>query len=199
MKKVPVPELKQRPDLSLADFERQPVWVSVHNMDFGKPWYDACDEDTVRPWSEPLPASTKRGMVFVAATFVLRDGSAYPGYVRVVGEDWDAPPPPRKMLDGGTVQHRSFRARCGGSPLAVLGLQQPRIFVNQQRFSFWGGRRGIPAERRQAFYAAIGKSPEAIFPLRFTADPKFATGILRGQLDGFYRMGDAGQPPQVEL
>ena len=165
-------------------------------MDSGKPWYDACDEDTLRPWTEPLPASPQKGMLFVAATIVLRDESMFRGYVRVVGEGWDVPPPPRKMLGGGTVQHRPLSARLGGSPLAVLGLQQPKIFVNQQCFSFWGR---LAADRREAFYAAIGKPPEDIFPLRLSVHSKFATGILTGRVDGFYRGGGRGRPPQVEL
>jgi hypothetical protein len=92
---------------------------------------------------------------------------------------------------------RSIRARYGESDLALLGIQQPRIFVNQLRFRFWGGRRGIPLEERRAFYAAFGKTPEEIFPLKFCADPMLVTGIITGRLDGFYRLiGD--QAPQAE-
>ena len=35
------PELKQFADLTYSDFERYPVWVGVHDMDYGKPWWPA--------------------------------------------------------------------------------------------------------------------------------------------------------------
>jgi hypothetical protein len=195
---VSTPELKQEWDLSLVDFERHHVWIGVHNLDLGKPWYEVSNEATYRPWTEVLPVAAEKGSVLVAATFELRDGTTYAGFIGAAPENWDVPPPPRTVPDGGKIQQRSFSARCGGSSLAVLGIQQPRVFVNHQVFRFWGGRRGIPVEKRQAFHTVTGKAPDAIFPLRFRADPKFATGILTGQVDGFYRLVDE-QPPQVEL
>jgi hypothetical protein len=32
-----------------------------------------------------------------------------------------------------------------------------------------------------------GDGPEAIFPIRFSADPDLATGVVAGRVDGFYR------------
>ncbi len=91
-----------------------------------------------------------------------------------------------------------FSERYGGD-LAILGLQHPKIFVGDQRFSFWGGRKGIPVEKRKHFYDATGKSPGAIFPLRFEADPKLAVGITTGQVTGFYRTSSYGKAPYIEL
>lgn len=182
-----IPELRQFGTLSLTDFERHPIWVGVHNMDTGKPWYDRADEETYRPWTDLLPAPAKPGSFLVAAKLQLRDGSIYPGIVTPVAHDWDAPPPPRKMKGGAIVQHRSHRARHGDSPLAILGIQQPRIFVDGQRFHFWGGIRGVAPEKRAAFYNSIRKQPEDIFPLHFDADPNLSTGIVSGTVDGFYR------------
>jgi hypothetical protein len=48
------PVLKQFGDLTLADFERHPVWVSVHGLDEGAPWYDDTNEETFRPWTDDL-------------------------------------------------------------------------------------------------------------------------------------------------
>jgi hypothetical protein len=45
---------------------------------------------------------------------------------------------------------------------------------------------GIPAEERQAFYSALEKFPDAVFPLRFDADSGLATGAVAGQIEGFY-------------
>lgn len=193
------PVLRQAWEFTLADFERHPVWIGVHNFDFGEPWYDKSNEATFRPWTGDLPAPTTRGMLKVFATFTLHDKTTYPGYVRALNFDWDAVPPPRKARDGGTVQWGRFSERHGGSPFAILGLQQPNIFVGNQRFSFWGGLKGVAAEKRQRFYSAMGKSQPAVFPLRFEADPRLATGILTGQVTGFYQGSFDGRPPQVEF
>jgi hypothetical protein len=66
------------------------------------------------------------------------------------------------------------------------------MFIGTQRFSFWGGMVGIGAEDQQALCSALGKAGDEIFPLRFTADPGLATGIVSGQVDGFYRSTHAG-------
>ena len=42
------------------------------------------------------------------------------------------------------------------------------------------------AERRQ-LYAELGKAPDAVFPLRFRAEPGLATGAVSGRVEGFYR------------
>jgi hypothetical protein len=184
-----LPELKQIADLLFSDFERHPVWIGVHNVDAGQPWYDDCDEETYRPWTAALPVAAEIGFVLVRASIELHDGSAYPGAVRAAAQDWDAPLRPGLP---------TASARYSGSDLTVLGVQQPRIFVGQRTFTFWGGQRGISQERRQAVYSALGKSPGSVFPLRFTADSQLATGLLAGRLDGFYR-AVFGKAPEVEL
>lgn len=194
---ISTPELKQAGDLVNADFERHPVWIGVHTADFGMPWYAKCDEEKYRPWTDQLPAATTGRMLLVTAWFEVKAGIRFPGFFSPVESGWDEALT-RTTSEGRAIRIRSFSERQGGSPLAILKLHQPHIFVNEQRFSFWGGRRGIPPEKRQAFYAAIGELPDNIFPIRFSADPKFVTGIVTGRLDGFYR-SIAGQPPLVEL
>jgi hypothetical protein len=191
-----IPELKQINTLTPAEFERHPVWVGVHNMDSGKPWYDLADEGTYRPWTDSLPAP-ERGFVLVTAKLILHDESVYSGFVTAAAHNWDAPPPPRRMKGGGISQARSHRARHGDSPLVILGFQQRTIFVNGRQFHFWGGMRGVAPEKRAAFYSAIGKPPEAIFPLQFIGEPNLSTGIVTGQVDGFYR-SIWDQPPECE-
>jgi len=183
------PELKQIWDLREADFQRHPVWIGVHNTDFGKAWYDMADEATYRPWTEPLPASAERGFVLVRAEFQTRDGSRYAGFVRAASQNWDAARPPRRTANGEILLSagRSFSTKHGGSPLAILGIQQPRMFVGDGQFSFWGGRRGISPERRSNLYAAVGKCAEDVFPLSFEADAKLCSGVLKGEVHGFYQ------------
>lgn len=71
-----------------------------------------------------------------------------------------------------------------------LGIQQPQVLIGGKPFGFWGGMFGVPAQQRKAFYAAIGRSADAVFPLRFSVDPGLATGATNGVVEGFYKRGD---------
>jgi hypothetical protein len=96
-------------------------------------------------------------MSLVRATFELHDGSRHDGFLTPAFKDGD---------------------------LATL---QPHLFGGREIFRFWGGMAGIRANERTAFYEALGKGPEAIFPIRFSTDPDLATGVAAGQVGGFYR------------
>jgi hypothetical protein len=37
------PELRQMSSLALEDFDRHPVWVQSHIMDYDEPWYEETD------------------------------------------------------------------------------------------------------------------------------------------------------------
>ena len=63
------PELKQFSDLTPSDFERHPIWVDCHVVDYDEPWYDDTDEETYRPWAGPLPVEIGSS-VLVRADFV---------------------------------------------------------------------------------------------------------------------------------
>lgn len=180
------PDLRRFGSLTLADFVEHPVWVSVRSFDRAEPWYDEADEETFRFWDAALPFPGERGIALVASSLKLKDGSVYPGFVSPAREDWDTPSPPRKVGER-VVRLPSPLDLHGGSRLAILGIQQPHIFLPAGMFPFWGGRRGVSGDVRSAFYASIGKSPEDIFPIRFYADPNLSGGILSGQIEGFYQ------------
>jgi len=163
------PELKQFGALTREDFERHPVWVGCHTVDYDEPWYDDTDEETFRPWDGDLPAEASEGMLLVRASIELRDGTRHPGFV--------TPAP-----DAGE-----------------LGTQQPQIFASGKRFGFWGGIVGVPVEQRQALYAALGRTADAVFPLRFAADPGLVIGQASGEVAGFYRYVPGSQSPRVEI
>lgn len=181
-----MPEMKQEYDLTPADFERQPVWVGVHNLDTDEPWYEQSDEEPFRPWTGPLPFAEKIGIALVKATFVLTDGSVYPGYCRAVADDWDVPPAGMMTRDDILKKPASWSAMHGGVQLSVLLLQSPTIFINGRPFDFQLRIQRLRKTSVQSFYAAAGKTPQDVFPLRFAADSGLAAGIISGKLDGFY-------------
>jgi hypothetical protein len=115
------------------------------------------DEETFPPWTGPLPVGPSDGMLLVRAIFELHDGSHHEGFLTP-----------------------AFRE-------GEIGALHPHLFVGDKIFGFWGGMFGVTAERRSVFCKALGKGPEAIFPIRFSADPNLATGVVTERVDGFYR------------
>lgn len=182
------PELKQIWDLTASDFERNPVWVGVHTFDVGKSWHQTSNEATYRPWDEELPAKSEKGFILVRAELELRSGGVYPGFFKAVSETWDVPPRPGLA---------SISARYGGREIALVGVQQPRMFLDGQQFSFWGGRSGVSSEKRPRFYEILGLTAASIFPIHFRAGKGLATGITSGEVKGFYKVVSK-QPPQIE-
>ena len=153
----PRPELKQIADLTPADFERHPVWIACHTEDYAEPWFNETNEETFRPWMAALPVGPSDGMLLVRAAFEAHDGSRHDGFLTPAFKEGD------------------------------LGMLQPHLFAGGKSFGFWGGMVGVQSDQRTAFYKALGKGPEAIFPMRFSADSGLATGVVAGQVDGFYR------------
>ena len=182
------PELKQIWDLTSTDFDRHPVWVGVHALDVNEPWHKTSNESTYRPWDRELPVKSEKGLIVVRAKLELLDKAVHLGFFTAVREGWDKPP---------RVGLASISARYGGPEIGLVAVQQPRIFLNDQQFSFWGGRSGVPFEKRQAFYNRLGLAPESIFPIRYRAEEGLATGITSGEVRGFYRIVSK-QPPQIE-
>ena len=60
-------------------------------------------------------------------------------------------------------------------------------YADDRCFGVWGGMVDVPVEERQAFYAALGRAPEAVLRLRYAVDPGLAIGESSGQAYGFYR------------
>jgi len=81
------PELKQFGDLTAGDFERHPVWVHCHVVDYDEPWYDETDEETFRPWAAPLTV-TQGSSFLVRADFVAADGSRFTGFLTPSESSW---------------------------------------------------------------------------------------------------------------
>jgi hypothetical protein len=72
------------------------------------------------------------------------------------------------------------------------------MFVDGQKFWFWCRAKDNCHELRQRFYKALGKEPDEIFPIRFQGTGGLSTGIVTGEIEGFYetRWGTR-KPPKV--
>ena len=49
-----------------------------------------------------------------------------------------------------------------------IGALHPHLFVDDKSLG-WGDMFGVSADRRSAFYEALEKGPETIFPIQFNA------------------------------
>jgi uncharacterized membrane protein YhaH (DUF805 family) len=101
------PLIRSFAQLTADDFERHPVWASVHSFDHDEPWYDDCDEEDFRPHEGDVPVSASDGMYLVAASAVLADGTVLPGFLT-----------PAADADPGTMQPYVF---VGGSMVGFWG------------------------------------------------------------------------------
>lgn len=183
------PEMKEQCSLTRGDFNRWPVWVRVQDYDRDEVWFGDVTEQTYRPWYGPLPVSARSQFPFVlvAAVFRLACGKLFDGYIMPVTEDWDKPSTPRRMKDGSFTEPVQWRKRHGGTELSVLALHCPVVFVGEKAFDFHL-RRNLKMRRDcvREFYAAIGRRPEEVFPLEFSATPGLFEGICTGRMEGFY-------------
>ena len=158
------PELVQFGELTPAHFARHPVWISCHIADYDEPWYDETDEETFRPRTGPLPAEATEGMLLARADFVLADGSRLSGFLSPAVE---------------------------GDPTELLGLMQPQVFLPGGTLgAFWEGRFGRDEPAHLAFYQALGKTPDDVFPMKCSVPDGLVIGISQSVLRGFYTIPD---------
>jgi hypothetical protein len=78
---VSKPELKQFGDMTNGDFDRHPVWVSCHVIDYDEPWYEETDEETFRPWLGDLPVDPTETMFLIRAEFRDPSGRIFAGFI----------------------------------------------------------------------------------------------------------------------
>jgi hypothetical protein len=160
-----MPQLVQFGDLTPHHFVEHPVWASCHSFDYDEPWYDETDEETFRPWTGPTPVEPSDGMFLVPADFFLADGTRLGGFLTP--------------------------ATAGETAPRILGTVQPQVFLGSgDRVAFWLGMFGNPADAAASLYAALGKSANAVFPIRFEAASGLATGTTAGEVLGFYTIPD---------
>jgi len=160
------PELRQFGTLGQADFERAPIWVGVHALDYDQPWYDQTNEETFRPWYGGTPIDSGLGMFLVRAEVRLSDGTTFPGFI-------------------------TPRPGSGKVPAHELGMVQPHLILPDHRtINFWGGMKGFTEVSKDAVYAALMKAPQDVFPVNFAAEAGLCNGRQSGQIPGFARLVD---------
>jgi hypothetical protein len=151
------PTLKQFGDLKPEDFQRHPVWVSVHTLDYDEEWYDDTDEETFRPWLADRPVGADE-MFLVSARLRFADGTEFEGFVT-----------PTASYEG----------------LRSMGSIQPQVFApSGQRFAFWHGM-FRQAESKRRFYECFAKSPAQVFPIQFQPRPGLTSSVASGEIPGF--------------
>jgi len=160
------PELKQFGMLTQSDFERFPVWVGVHTLDYDEPWYNETDEETFRPWSGVLPVDPSEGMLLVRSQMVLADGTNFIGFI--------------------TPAHGTGEVND-----TELGTVQPNLFsAKGSLVAFWGGMFGISDEVKKSTYNLLERTPNQVFPIRFSAEYGLTQGKQSGEIRGFCKMTD---------
>ena len=85
-----------------------------------------------------------------------------------------------------------------GTPLSILAIQCPVIFIGEKGYDFHL-RRDLRARERDIveFYKAIEEQPGDVFPIYFSSAPEHFRGIVCGQLDGFYSF-PLGRPYEID-
>lgn len=159
------PLLKQFGDLTISDFDKHPVWVQCHIIDYDKQWYDNADEETFRPWIDKLPVSPDSAMFLVKAELTFKDGEVGVGFIT----------PCLKS------EYKNEND---------LGIIQPQIFTkNGERVGFWTGMFPIDKKQIDRIYKLMNKEPDKIFPIDFKAVDGLSIGVTSGKINGFLTMG----------
>jgi len=160
------PELKQFGSLAPTDFERYPVWVSVHTFDYDESWYEETDEETFRPWSDTLPVDPGSGMFLVRTQIIFSDGAKFIGFITPI-------------IGTGEVTE------------SELGSVQPYLFSQGGALvTFWGGMFGFSDEVKKKTYDLLARTSGQVFPIHFSAEDGLTQGKQAGEIRGFCKLVD---------
>lgn len=143
-------------------------------MDYDEPWYDDTDEETFRPWLGEVPVDPDdAGMFLVRAKLRLADGGEVDGFVT---------PASALTPEGGPD----------------LGLMQPQIFLPDGSLAgFWMGGLSEQKEAHARLYRALQRDATSVFPITFSMSDRLASGVLVGEVRGFYYRPNRGQQPII--
>ena len=186
----------ERTELKLEDFQKAPIWVRTQAINEAKPFPP---QYRFKPWTGVLPGDSSVEYLILPAVFCLSDGSEFTGYARAVPENWvDVRASATRISATYVIPGTTPRERFGGSILAIIGEHHPCLFVRDKGFRFWCGPKSEVEEVRQSFYEALERAPDQVFPIQFHCRQGLATGIISGEILGFYAMQwNNGNPPKI--
>jgi hypothetical protein len=147
--------------LTLSNLMEYPAWEYALDEEE----VEGQDERTVRPYLAPPPLDINDTYFLVRASFVFADGSYYKGYM--------VP----KSLD--TVDKEV------PFPTIIPYDLRPMIVLDNEQIYFQYGPEKPSAEDLQQFYDLFGKTPDEVFPIKFSSDIEVLKSVTEGQLDGF--------------
>ena len=157
------PTLKQFLELRQSDFDKNPIWVNCHVVDYDEDWYDDTDEETFRPWTGDIPVSADDTTYLVAATFDLEDGTTMNGFL---------------TPDNGQREENE------------LGNLQPNLLTTDGPIGFWTGMFPFDEKRRQEIYNKLDRTADQIFPIRFQSKDGLSSRAMMGTINGFLTIED---------
>jgi hypothetical protein len=70
-----------------------------------------------------------------------------------------------------------------------FGCTTPRIFVEEGHVGFWFGYRAPQPEAIAATYRKLGRTPEAVFPIRYQTRVPVNGSLMNGRVRGFGMRG----------
>jgi len=152
------PTLKQFLELRQPDFDKYPVWVNCHVVDYDEDWYDDTDEETFRPWTGDIPVSPNDTMYLVSAQFQLNDGTTMSGFL---------------TPDIGPREENE------------LGNLQPNLLTVDGPIGFWAGMFPFDVERKNRIYKRLNRTADQIFPIRFKSYDGLSSQVIIGTINGF--------------
>lgn len=147
---------KQLYELTLCDLAKWPAWQFALDEE----GIEGQDEATVRPIEEDPPYDPERGMMVVAATFRLADGSGADGY---------------------------FYPQPGGT--REPGLVSPVIIAGEAQVGFWYGLQEPDRVEIARAYRILGRPAGRVFPIECEPTVELTTGPARLTIPGFQRIG----------
>ena len=186
----------EREELKFEDFQSASVWMRTQVVNQAKPFPP---QFRFKPWTGTLPGDSTAEYLILPAIFCLKDGSKFSGFARAVPQNWaDTRASATRISATNVIQGITPRERFGGSMLAIMFEHHPCLFVGDKGFRFWCSPRVDSEEMCQSFYGALKRAPDQVFPIKFNCTPGLATGIISGEILGFYEMQwTNGKPPKI--
>lgn len=150
--------LREDNQLSISDLLQYPVWEFAYD-EMRK--MGMSGKMRMKPSEIHPPYDPHQTRILVRATFRLRDGTLFKGYIK-----------PIDLL------------KTNFKPIVPIDLL-PVIITNQGYVDFWYGIYKPDEAKIAKNYSFLGKTSSEVFPIVVTSDVEIVNGISEGVLEGF--------------